>query len=260
MSEAPDSVPATFNENLALSVDQTAAMRAQWVELGLDAAEFDRAASGAPQTAPEAGPEGLEREGLTSLKQPTLSPAEALSMGEEMIRAGMDPAKVDEALKADGYAFSEDERTEEELEFDRAFGGVRPDEYHLDYQGRIPAGLDLAKVAAANTEMTAWLSAAAFPQEIGPAVLEQAMDSGQACAAMSAPERQLWEREQHATFAKMAGTPERAVELLDFAAVVLARGGDAFSNALAKSGALDDAGVLMHLAHQGERLAARGAK
>ncbi len=181
-------------------------------------------------------------------------------MAEQMIRAGMDPATVAEALKADGFELPEDQRTEEELEFDRALGGAKPEDYRIDYRDRIPEGMDLTKVAGANKEMSTWLSQAGFPAEIGPAVVERAMDVGQRFAASPEPMRELWRREQHATFAKMAGSPERAVELLDFAAVVLARGGNAFSDALAQSGALDDAGVLMHLAHQGERLAARGGK
>jgi hypothetical protein len=260
MTDTTDAIPAQFNENLSLTTDQSAAMRAQWITVGLDAGDFDRAASGTPTAAPEAPSEDQSREGITSPNKPTMSALEAQAMAEQLVRAGVPVEQVDAALKADGYVFEDDPRTEEEVEHDRMFGAAPPEEYRLDYQGRVPAGMDMAKVAAANTEMTTWLSQAGFSPEIGPAVLERAMDVGQRYNNSDDVSRQLWVREQHADFARMAGSPERAAELIDFASATLARGGDAFSNALAKSGALDDAGVLMHLAHQGERLAARGAK
>jgi hypothetical protein len=261
MSDTPTTQPVTgTGDPLALTPDQVTVMRETWIAHGLDPATFDQAAA-APAAAPqEPGETGEPVEVLSDLKTPGLSLQEAADMAEELIRAGMDPARVAEALKADGYELPEDTRTEEELEFDRAFGGAKPEAYRIDFRGRIPEGMDLSRVANANAEMTTWLSQAGFPPEIGPAVLEQAMDVGQRYANSSEPMRELWRREQQATFLKMAGSPERAAELVDFAAVVLARGGDAFSNALAKSGALDDAAVLMHLAHQGERLAARGGK
>jgi hypothetical protein len=258
MSEAPNAAPAA-SDGMTLTAEQTAVMRETWVANGLDAALFDQVANGAGEPTDAPADPG-EVDALSSLKQPTLSPAEAADMAEQMVRAGMDPATVADALKADGYELPEDQRTEDELAFDRALGGAKPADYRIDFRDRIPEGMDLTKVAGANTEMTTWLSQAGFPAEIGPAVVERAMDVGQRFANSPEPMRELWRREQHATFAKMAGTRERAVELLDFAAVVLARGGDAFSNALAQSGALDDAGVLLHLAHQGERLAVRGAK
>jgi hypothetical protein len=260
MSEATDAVPANFNDTLSLSTDQTAAMRAQWVGLGLDADQFDKAASGAPQEpaqTDDASPAALD---LNSQKQPSLASGEALAMAEELIRAGVPADQVDAALKADGYTFEEDPRSEEEIEHDRMFGAAPPSEYRVDYQGRIPAGADMAKMAQANAEVTTWLSLAGFSPEIGPAVAERAMDAGQACARMSDVDRQLWAGEQRAEFARMAGSPERATELLDLVSVTLTRGGNAFGDLLARSGALDDAGVLMHLAHQGERLKARSGK
>ena len=259
MTDTTDAIPANYNEDLTLSADQSAAMRAQWEKLGLDLGEFDRAASGTPPT-PATPAEEPTREDLTSLSQPSFSAAEAKSMAEELIRAGVPQEQVEAALKADGYRLEDDTRTDEQIEHDRMFGAAPPEQYRLDYQGRIPAGMEIDKLAAANTEMTTWLSQAGFSPEIGPAVLERAIDAGQAYAKMSDVDRQLWVGEQRAEFARMARTPERAAELIDFASAVLARGGQAFSDALAKSGALDDAGVLMHLAHQGERLAARGGK
>jgi hypothetical protein len=262
MPDTPTTPPVATGSTdpLALTPDQVTVMRETWVAHGLDPATFDQAASAPVEAPAQPGDTGEPVDVLSDLKTPGVSPKQAAEMAEELIRAGMDPARVAEALKADGYELAEDERTDEELEFDRAFGGTKPEAYRIDFRDRIPEGMDLTKVANANREMTTWLSNAAFPPEIGPAVLERAMDVGQRYANSSEPMRELWRREQQATFVKMAGSAERATELIDLAAVVLARGGDAFSDALARSGALDDVGVLMHLAHQGERLAARGAK
>jgi hypothetical protein len=56
----------------------------------------------------------------------------------------------------------------------------------------------------------------------------------------------------------MAGGPEQAAEKMKLAAKALARASAGFTEALRTSGALHDAEIVMHLANQGERLAARG--
>jgi hypothetical protein len=259
MSEAPDTVPSTFNETLTLSTDQTAAARAQGVALGLDEGEFDRAASGAPQVPAESSAPSQEPDTLAGLKQPSLSLQEAEAMAEELIRAGMPEDQVRAALEADGYTPTKDPRTEEQLEFDRSFGGAKPEAYKLDFKGRA-GGMDMAQIGEANTQITTWLSDVGFPPEIGPAVAERAIDIGQWFAKSSETQRELWAREEQANFYRMAGSDERGKELLNFAIDALARGGKGFFEVLAKSGALCDAGTIMHLANQGERLAARGAK
>jgi hypothetical protein len=234
-------------------------MRAQWVGLGLDADQFDKAASGAPQVPAEGQQPRQEPDTLSDLKQPSLSLEEAEAMAEELIRAGMPKDQVRAALEADGFTPTKDTRTEEELEFDRSFGGAKPEAYKLDFRGRA-GDMDMAQISEANTQITTWLSAVGFPPEIGPAVAERAIDIGQWFAKSSDTERELWARGEQANFYRMAGSEERGKELLDLAIAALVRGGNGFFEVLAKSGALCDAGTIMHLANQGERLAARGAK
>lgn len=269
MSEVPTTPAApaaTFvNTNpLALDAGQTAAMREQWVSLGLDPTVFDQHASGQVPTAPAASPAPAVQdpnapaavEVLSDTKTPGLTPAQAQDMAAEMIRVGMPREQVEAALKADGYTLARETRTDEQIEWDRAFAPGAPRDYRIDYMGRA-ADLDPAQLAQANAEATQWLAAVGFPPEIGPAVIERAMDVGQALTRMSEPERELWSREQTVLFARMAGSEERYRELIGLAADALARGNPAYAALLRDRCILADAGVLMHLAHQGERLKAR---
>lgn len=258
MSEAPtvlDAAPAAGPSTL--SPDQIAGAREHWASLGLNPADFDAAVTAAVSfdQPNERGEPAVEV--LSDLKTPTLTEAEARAMAAELIRAGMPREHVEAALEADGYALADDPRSEEEREFDAALGAVPPEAYRIDFRGRLLAGLDPAQVAGGNAEFQAWLSATGFPPDIGPAVVERALDVALRCKAMSDAERELFKREQEAAFIQMAGSEERALELADLAEAALARGGSAMWAALAASGALDDAGMIMHLALQGERLATR---
>ncbi len=152
-----------------------------------------------------------------------------------------------------------DARTDEQKDFDAYFGPTPPaSAYKIEYFGRVPEGTEGPALAEYHAQATAWLSQLGFPENIGPAVMERAIDAGQAYNRMSEPQRQLWVREQNAEFERMAGGPEKAAERMKFAAVALARAPGAFTDALRANGSLHEAGVVLHLANQGERLAARG--
>lgn len=248
----PDAPPA-----VALGNAQVAAMREQWVALGLDAATFDAAAAGGALTdAPRA------EEGVTlgeTAGGSVFNTDQVRQMAEELLKAGVSREQVEAALKADGIELSpEDQLTDEQIELERAFGAAQPHEYKIDYMGRIPAGMDAAAVAQANRDATAWLAEIGFPADVGPAVIEQAMDTGQSLARMSPAQRELWVREQDELFLRLAGSPERAISLLEHAVVAINRGNDAYRELLSQCGALRDAAVIMHLAHHGERLVAMG--
>ncbi len=251
--------PAAIPEpsRLDLAPDQVAAMREQWVSFGLDPAKFDLAAAGGDPTV-QADPSSAV-EVLADLKIPNLSPAQAHEMVEALLKAGVPQAEVDAALREDGYEpAAVDARTDDQKEFDAAMGGATPDAYRIDYMGRVPGSTDAAGLAEFHAAATNWLAALGFPEQIGPAVIERAVDAGQRYNRMSGPQQELWRREQASDFERLAGSPERAEELRRFAARVLERGPKGFTDAMRGSGSLDDAGVLIHLAHQGERLAARG--
>lgn len=248
----PPAAPA-----VTLADAQVAAMREQWVSLGLNAAAFDAAAAGGALTdAPKA------EEGVTlgeTAGGSVFNADQVRQMAKELLKAGVSREQVDAALKADGIELKpEDQLTDEQIELERAFGAAQPHEYKIDYMGRIPAGLDAAGVAQANAEATTWLSEIGFPAEVGARVIEQAMDTGQGLARMSPAERELWGREQDELFLRLAGSPERAISLLEHAVVAINRGNDTYRELLAQCGALKDAAIIMHLAHHGERLVAMG--
>jgi hypothetical protein len=236
-------------------------MREQWVSYGLDPAKFDQAAADqGPSTVEGGEPEDeLEAQVLSSLKTPPLTERQAQEMAAALIAAGMSPDQVNAALRDEGFGQAPpDVRSDDEKAFDKAFAGASPAAYSIDYMGRIPPEVDAAGVAQFNSEATVWLAAIGFPEQIGPAVIERAIDVSHRLRSMSAPAREQWVREQGFDFDRLAGSPERAAELRGFAVAALARGGDAFTVALFDAGSLEDAGMLLHLAHQGERLAFRG--
>lgn len=258
-----DQIPETpaAAGGFSLSPDQVAAMRQEWVSYGLDPAKFDQAAAGQDPHTVDGGEreDELEAQVLSSLKTPPLTERQAQEMATSLIAAGMSPDQVNAALREDVFGQAPaDVRSDEEKTFDKAFSGAPPAAYRIDYMGRVPPEMDAAGVAQFNSEATAWLSAIGFPEQIGPAVVERAIDVSQQLGRMSPLSREQWFQEQWFDFERMAGSPERATELRNFAVTALARGGDAFTVALLDAGALKDAGVLLHLAHQGERLAFRG--
>ncbi len=261
MTDQIPEVPADAG-GFSLSPDQVAAMREQWVSYGLDPATFDQAATGvepAPTAAVATARKEFDAEFLSPLKTPSLTEGQAQELAASLIAAGVSQDQVNAALREDGFGQAPpDLRSDEEKAFDKAFGGASPAAYHIDYMGRVPPEMDAAGVAQFNSEATAWLSAIGFPEQIGPAVMERAIDVSHQLRSKSAPEREQWVREQGFDFERLAGSPERAVELRGFAVAALQRGGDAFTVAMFDAGSLQDAGVLLHLAHQGERLAFRG--
>jgi hypothetical protein len=255
MSDTPDkSAPAG---SLTLAPEQVVSARAHWVSMGYSAEAFDQAASGAPVGA-DAPFDAPPVQVLSDLKAPVIDQGQAHDLAATLIAAGVPEAEVQAALAADGFAPAlEDTRTDDQKEFDAAFGGAKPSEYRVDYMGRIPADMDPAELAAFDTVSTTWASEVGFPADLGAAVLERAMDVGQSTRRMANAERELFKREQAVVFERQAGGPEKAAERMKLAGHALARGGREFTDLLHKAGALDDAWTVLTLANQAERLAAR---
>jgi hypothetical protein len=200
---------------------------------------------------------------LPTSKSPNLSADQVQAIAADLIAHGVPREQVEAALKADGQEAVNldalDTRTEDQKDFDAFFGPTPPaSEYRIDYIGRIPAGIETPALAEYHAQATAWLSKVGFPENIGPAVIERSLDVGQKFNQASESERQLWIRDQNAQFERMAGGPEKAKEKMSLAAKALARAPGGFTEALRVCGALHDAGIVMHLANQGERLGARG--
>jgi len=189
--------------------------------------------------------------------------AQSQEMAAELIKAGMSPERVQAALQGEAEARGEvfapptDDRTPEQKEFDASFGAPPPNAYRIDYMGRLPAGTPSDELAEFNAVATGWCSAVGFPDTIGAAFVERAIDVGQSLNRASGAERGLWGAEQAVLFERMAGGPQQAKEKIALAADALERAPAQFTDALRASGALSDAGIMMHLAHQGQRLATR---
>lgn len=181
-------------------------------------------------------------------------------MADELIKAGVPADRVAEAMQADGHdvtAEALDSRTEDQREFD-AFLGPAPTaaDYRIDYMGRIPAGVDAGQIAHFDSLARAWLANLGLPPAVGAAVIERALDVGHSYQAMSEAQRALWRAEQVAHFERLAGSPEKAAARLELAKAAIARGRD-FPDALhARAGVLHDAGIMMHLALNEERIGA----
>jgi hypothetical protein len=239
------------------SPEELTSMREQWVGYGYNADAFDAALAGDPEPAVTPDPEDGGDVPIST--GPALSAAQVQDMIDALRAAGMPQDKIDEALAADGYKLEPDTRTDEEREFDASLGGRAPEGYKIDYLHRIPDGMTPTALSEANAAATAWLSALAFPVDVGARLIERAIDVGQQCGKMTPSARELWRRGEAVKFEKLAGGPDRVEERRAQAETALARGDLGFTNAMRQTGALDDAGVLMWLALHGERWAARGA-
>lgn len=184
--------------------------------------------------------------------------ATVMARVEGLREAGVPEADITAALAADGYTLTPaDARTDEQREHDAVWGGAKPDAYRIDYMGRMAHQPDVTAPAGFDSEARAWLSEIGFPANIGPSVVEAALDARNRLAAMSEPSRALWVGEQKALFAQLAGGPEKAAGRMALAAKALALGRAGFTDALAGCGALNDATVVARLALQGERITVR---
>jgi hypothetical protein len=98
---------------------------------------------------------------------------------------------------------------------------------------------------------------------VGEAVIERGLDIGRWWAKAEPADRELFKREQTAELERMPCGPDRAKAVVTQAAKVLAdgimaqNGDETFMRSLFNNGALDDAGLIMHLANQGARRSAR---
>ena len=183
-------------------------------------------------------------------------------MAVELVKHGaLTPEKAAEILKAQGTEPTPvDTRGEEAKAFDASFAPPpAPEAYRLDYVNRLPAGTDPNTVALFNGAATSWLHEIQMPSGVGTALVERAIDIGRHTERMTAPQLELWKREQAVAFDRVAKTPERAAQLRAYAAEVLAMQTKSpeFGNGFLKSGARFDATALMLLALHGERIALR---
>jgi hypothetical protein len=258
-----DIIPTPNTQATDLSAAQIASARDHWISLGLDAGQFDSAMAPAPDNttgapAPAATVQD-DRAGIEIMgadKAPQFSQAEAEQMAQALRDQGYDEARIVAAMAESGYEpLAPDLRTEDEREFDRAFPAPSPSSYTPNYR-ECTSETDVAKIAATNTEFTTWAADLALPAEIGTYLIEEALRVEGATARMTEPGRQLWVREQRAAFANLVGGPEKVEEKLAMVRPLLERN-PAMRDRLHRTGALDSAAVVIHLAHHAERQAVR---
>jgi hypothetical protein len=238
-------------------------MREAWIVAGNDPAVFDAAANPAaaqpaanPPTAPmtPATPSVIVGNDLTA--------AQAISMADALVEAGVERERVREALNADGIAAdgwgAEDPRTDDERTFDRLYPAVEPGVYRPDYFGKLPEGTAPETAAEYDASARDWAASMDLSPEIGSHLIGEALRIGQALGRASEADRALYIAEQKATFTRMAGSEEAAAQRIAAAGKLLSRAPRAFTNALKASGALDSAEIASLLALEAERLALRG--
>lgn len=257
---SPTSTAPTFDEA------QLASAREAWTAAGFDSARFD-AALAAPD--PSALPPGAVPDAAGGIdvlgpeKIGRLSADQAREMAEELLRTGLPREQVEAALLADGLdpaaVLAPDLRTEDQKAYDAGFGApgsMRPESYHPNLTGLLPADTPFEKVVAFHSEATAWAAEVGLPVPIGEAIIERTVQVARATAAMGEAERSLWSREQKAAFLNRHGE-ERAAELLTSAKIALSLGPQHFRDQLAAGRVLDDWWVVETLANHTERFEAR---
>ena len=243
-----------------LSPEQIASAREHWTSLGYEGATFDQALADEPARQGEPTQAGGDPTAIAQTDSAGLTPAQAREMAEELVKAGVPREQVEAALRADGLEPpAPDTRTDEQREIDEWFGPApAASDYHPDYVNRIPADAPIEALTVFHAAATSWASAVGFPPAIGAAVIERAMDVGHTFTAMSEAEQGLWKAEQPVLFEHMAGGPEKAEARAALALKAMERSPKEFLAILRQTGAAFDAGIVMHLANQEERRAARG--
>lgn len=190
----PAPPPAAGPSTGVFSLQQETAAIAALQRAGMAPEHIQKALAESTDEAPRREPRGDDRSG-------ELRPEQAAKMAEALLKAGVDPAKVRDALDADGFR----EPSGQEHS---------PAEYQIDWR-RIAAGADPAGVAEVNTILTAGVAELAMPPGIGKAVAERAVEIGQQVAKMSPPDKAVWERSQMAQLRQHFGSDEAVVGAAD---------------------------------------------
>ncbi len=258
-----DIVPTPSTSATTFTPDQISGTRDYWISIGLDPAKFDSAMVPAPEGVPASAPAAVqdareEIEVMGAAKIPGMTQEQALEAAEALRAAGVPEDQIQAALAADGFTpLAPDTRTDDQREFDQAFPRPAPSDYHVNYR-ECTTETDVSALAATNREFTTWAAELGLPAEIGTAVIEEALKVDTRTSRMSEDGLRLWVLEQKFAFADLAGGEQKVAEKLAMVKPLLERN-PAMRDRLLRSGALDSATVVIHLANHAERLAARAA-
>ena len=190
-------------------------------------------------------------------KHGSITAEQVQSAYENWIKLGFDPAKFEEAARADGFDLVDDEKTEAQAERDAAYGFERehvPEDYKINYAEAAKGKVDPTGLAAFNAEATAFCADLQLDPNLAGSLIEQCMVSGQAQAKMTEAGRQLYIREQRVIAERQLGGVQQLEAAMAQAAKALKLSPSAFTQRLIESGALNDAWVFLTLANHGARV------
>jgi hypothetical protein len=257
-----DPVTAPSTDPMALSDAQTSAMREAWIAYGHDPSRFDAMTAplvGEAQAGGNPAQENSEAAGIEvsigPTVLPTLTPAQAQAMADELIRAGHDPVRVREALEEGGYQDPGPQLTPEQIEHNQDWGMdrlYRPSEYAINYiDAGVAGSVDPGELADFHKEATGFLSKLNLEPQIGTALIERAIQTDERIKRMPEGERALWALEQKAIVERQAGGPEGYREKIKLAASALNMAPGEFRGRLAGAA---DAWTVLTLANHGAKL------
>ena len=149
-----------------------------------------------------------------------------------------------------------DPRGADEIEYDRVFRGAAPAEFKLDWNGRTPERLEPSDVAKLDGEIRGALSAMQFPQKIGGAMMQDALDDARTFVNLDENGQSLWDAQQRANLARIVG-PDRIEEAVSNARVMLSIMKPELRKELIDAGLFRSSRVILELHMQAERWLAR---
>ena len=274
MSDATNAPSATITDSAAssahsgpsLTPDQVAAFREAWIAAGHDPVRFDMATASTPATPtrdasgryaapPATGDAPSPVQVLGGTKAPSFNAAQLAEIAESLVRSGVDPQRVREAMAEQDMV--PDERSDEERAHDADWGfdqHYEPKDYDLGGIYR-DHSLDPARTPALNVAATEWLAKMQAEPGMGKALMDRVLQVGRETAKLDEAGRGLWKAQQrHALESRFS--PEKVAETMRLAGYAIKMGGagDDFHEALRLGMALHDATVVRTLATIGRRI------
>lgn len=212
----------------------------------------------APASTPstDTRPDGQLRIGLSSAMEGSY--AQAISVAEKAVAAGMDPAKVEALLRQGGFdiTFGEDTRTDGQKALDK-MGAAPPNgpgDYRLNVEHRGREGI--VEAFAEHSEMTNAFYQAQIPARMGQDIYDAMKLSERQVAGLSGADLQMWKAEQKVILGRIRSLGSIQDATLA-ASIAIGRFPEATRERLLKSGALDSAEVVTYLAMAGRAIVAR---
>ena len=212
-------VPGTTTPQSGLTPEEVRG-RAAWVKAGLSPEVFDKRMSGeTPAPGSKRGPDGKFAAPTvgdgTNLDVPRV--ARARDMVAKLQAQGVDQARIDAALKADGIDLSSaPQLTPQQIEHNKDFAQDRlyaPGDYAINFRnvfGSAVEGMDPADLKAVHAEMGGAMSAMNLSPALGASLAERSLQVAAQVKAMTPAELQVREGANKATLQRKWGADYQA--------------------------------------------------